>query len=58
MKDYLDDYFRILTGRMAFKGWISAADTTGFRPDVKLKGPALRMIMPNDTLMPEAVEEE
>lgn len=58
LKDYLDDYFRILTGRMAFKGWISAADTTGLRPDVKLKGPALRMILPDDTLAPEPVTEE
>jgi hypothetical protein len=58
LKDYLDDYFRILTGRMAFKGWISAADTTGLRPDVKLKGPALRMILPDDTVTPEPLMDE
>ncbi len=53
LKNYLDDYFRILTGRMASKGWITSADTSGLLPDVKLKGPALRMIVPVDTLFTE-----
>lgn len=57
LKPYLDGYFRILTGRMAMKGWISPADTSGLLPDVKLKGPALRMVVPNDTIVLEPEEE-
>ena len=53
MKPYLSGYFKILTGRMASKGWINAIDTSGLLPDVKLKGPALRMIIPSDTIIPE-----
>jgi membrane peptidoglycan carboxypeptidase len=54
LKPYLAGYFRILTGRMAFKGWISPQDTTGLQPNVKLTGPALRMVVPVDTVIDEA----
>ena len=57
MKPYLSGYFKILTGRMAYKGWINSVDTTGLLPDVKLKGPALRMIVPIDTLLPKEDDE-
>lgn len=57
LRDYLSGYFRILTGRMAYKGWINAADTTGLLPNVKLTGPALRMVVPADTLPPDAEDE-
>ncbi len=57
LKPYLSGYFRILTGRMASKGWISSVDTSGLLPDVKLKGPALRMIVKSDTITPESDDE-
>ncbi len=57
LREYLSGYFRILTGRMAFKGWISPQDTTGLVPNVKLTGAALRMVVPVDTL-PADTEEE
>lgn len=57
LKPYLSGYFRILTGRMATKGWISTVDTSGLLPDVKLKGPALRMIVPSDTIISEPDDE-
>ncbi|HLP20038.1 MAG TPA: biosynthetic peptidoglycan transglycosylase [Chitinophagales bacterium] len=57
MKSYLSGYFRILTGRMAYKGWITPVDTTGLQPNVKLTGPALKMIVPVDTVIPEREEE-
>ncbi len=57
LKPYLSDYFRILAGRMDFKGWITPVDTSGFLPNVKLKGAALRMVVPSDTvIMPEEEE--
>jgi membrane peptidoglycan carboxypeptidase len=58
MKPYLSGYFRILTGRMASKGWINPVDTIGLQPDVKLSGPALRMIVPADISIPEGEEEQ
>jgi len=56
LKSHLSGYFRILTCRMAYKGWISSVDTSGLVPDVKLTGPASRMILPTDTI--PAIEEE
>jgi hypothetical protein len=56
MKPYLSGFFRILTGRMAFKGWITPVDTSGLLPNVKLKGEALRMVVPSDTLFLEEEE--
>jgi hypothetical protein len=58
LKSYLSGYFRILTERMSYKGWIDATDTTGLRPDVKLKGPALRFILPEDTFSEPLLPEE
>ena len=49
LRSYMSGYFKILTSRMAGKGWISEIDTTGLLPEVKLKGPALRMVLPNDS---------
>ncbi len=57
LKPYLSGYFRILTGRMASKGWISSVDTSGLLPDVKLKGPALQLVVPTDTIIPQEEEE-
>lgn len=57
MKSYMSGYFRILSERMASKGWIAPTDTSSTLPDVRLKGAALKFILPNDTIeMPEDEE--
>ncbi len=56
LRPYLSGYFNILSRRMVFKGWITEADTLGLRPDVELKGRALQLIVPADSL--PAVNEE
>lgn len=53
LRSYLSNYFRILSGRMVRKGWIAPSDTINLLTNVKLKGPALRMVVPNDTLLPD-----
>ncbi len=54
----LNDYFRILSQRMLYKGWLTANDTIGLKADVKLKGAALHFILPNDSLAAPLNEEE
>ncbi len=57
LKSYMSGYFKILTGRMASKGWILSTDTSSLSPDVKLKGGAMKFILPNDTReIPESDE--
>lgn len=57
LRSYLSSYFRILSGRMVRKGWIAPSDTINLVPNVKLKGPALLMVIPNDSLLPEFTNE-
>jgi hypothetical protein len=57
LKPSMAGYFRILSGRMASKAWISSSDTTGLLPEVKLLGPALRFILPADSLPPQQEED-
>jgi membrane peptidoglycan carboxypeptidase len=56
LKPQMGGYFRILTERMASKGWIATGDTFSVLSDLKLKGAALKFILPNDSL--EIPEEE
>lgn len=58
LRNYLSNYFRILSGRMVRKGWIAPSDTINLVPNVKLKGPALLMVIPNDSLPPDFTNEE
>lgn len=57
MRSYMNGYFRILSGRMAYKGLISATDTIGLAADVKLTGPALRLIVPLEDSLQIPLEE-
>jgi hypothetical protein len=50
LRSYMHSYFRILSGRMASRGLIPPIDTAGFVPNVQLKGRALRMILPSDSV--------
>ncbi len=58
LRNSLSNYFRILSGRMVQKGWIAPSDTINLVPNVKLKGPALRMVVPNDTLLLDFTNED
>jgi hypothetical protein len=49
-KAYLNDFFKIITQRMASKGWINENEAGETMPALKLKGPAIRMILPADSL--------
>lgn len=50
LKPYLNSYFHTLGSRMAVKGWISQSDTAGLLAEVQLRGPAIKMILPNDSV--------
>lgn len=54
----LSNYFKILTGRMVIRNVLAPEDTVGLRPEVALRGPARRMVMPADSLPEEPAEEE
>lgn len=53
-----DNYFRIITERMVMRGRIQPSDTIGATAGVLLKGPALQMIVPADTMDAMPQEEE
>jgi hypothetical protein len=57
LKPSMEGYFRILSTRMASKGWIRSSDTTGLLSGVKLRGPAMRLILPADSI-PQEMEED
>jgi hypothetical protein len=49
----LSNYFKILTERMVIRNVLNPADTIGLRPDVTLRGAALRMVVPGDSIPTE-----
>ncbi len=54
LKPTLSGYFRVITSRMAGKGWITPSDTTNLLTHVKLNGPARYLILPNDSINAES----
>ena len=44
------DFYRIVSGKMLNKGWISASDAQKLVPDVELRGPARLLLKKGDTL--------
>lgn len=50
LKPYLASYYRIITNRMLSKTWITPLDTFNLEPQVKLKGPASKYVMPADSV--------
>lgn len=46
LRPHLADYFQLLAKRMVVRGRISAADTIGLTPEIKLTGPAAQMVAP------------
>lgn len=49
LKPYLASYYRIISNRMLAKTWITPLDTFNLEPQVKLKGPALKYVVPIDS---------
>jgi hypothetical protein len=49
----MSSYFKILTERMVLRNVLDPNDTIGLRPEVALRGPALHMVVPSDTIIPE-----
>jgi hypothetical protein len=56
LKSYMTDFFKLLTARMAKHGWVNEQDTTN-NYNLKLTGPAQRMVLPNDTILIPTDEE-
>ena len=52
IKGYMGDFFKIIANRMVLRGYLSERDTINFVPHVKLRGPAMQMVMPADSLEP------
>lgn len=56
LKPYLASYYRIMTNRMLAKTWITPLDTFNLEPQVKLKGPALKYVVPQDSSAADTLE--
>ena len=52
IKPYMSDFFKIIQGRMVLRGYLTVGDTANFVPHVKLTGPALKMVVPVDSVAP------
>ena len=50
IKGYMADFFKIIEGRMAMRGYLNERDTANFIPRVKLSGPALQFVVPIDSV--------
>jgi hypothetical protein len=55
LRPSMGSYFKTLTTRMVWRGVLDPSDTIGLRPIVSLKGPALHVVSPRDSI---AVENE
>lgn len=53
LRQSMSSYFKILTERMVLRNVLDPNDTIGLRPEVMLRGPALHMVVPSDTIVPE-----
>lgn len=49
-------FYRLVSGKMVNKGWISPEDTVKLIPDVELKGPARLMLKKCDSIPPDSLE--
>ena len=44
LKENLEEYYRLIAGRLAKKGLISESEAAGIQPDIQLTGPAKDII--------------
>lgn len=54
----LSNYFKILTERMVIRNVLAPEDTVGLKAEVTLRGPAMRMVMPADSLPQDTPDDE
>ncbi|HWB62641.1 MAG TPA: biosynthetic peptidoglycan transglycosylase, partial [Chitinophagales bacterium] len=52
VKGYISDFSHLLVNRMFMRNLLTPADTTGFTPNIELKGIALQMVVPADSIIP------
>jgi hypothetical protein len=50
LRESAKDFFILVAGKMAGKGWITAGDAEKLVPEITLKGPARNMLKSNDTI--------
>jgi hypothetical protein len=56
LKPFLSSYYRTISNRMLAKTWITPIDTFNLQPQIKLHGPALKYVIPADSLIPDPLE--
>lgn len=50
LRDYLQSYYSLVSGKMLRKEWITQEEYDKLRPEVELKGPAKGMVLPADSI--------
>lgn len=59
LREHLQGYYELVSSKMLKKEWITQHDYDQLKPEVELKGPALKMLTPSDTIpASENAEEE
>jgi hypothetical protein len=58
LKPYLTEYYKLMAIKMLAKGFITEAEAAGLTPNVKLTGPALKMLIHNDTIPQDSITVE
>lgn len=56
LRSSLGGYFKTLTTRMVWRGVLEQSDTIDLKPEVTLKGNALHLVLPKDSMLPEGDE--
>lgn len=58
LRPFLTGYYKLISNRMLSKTWITPLDTFNLKPEIQLKGEALRFIVPGDTLPHDSIPED
>lgn len=58
LREHLAGYYELVSSKMLKKEWITQRDYDDLRPEVELKGPALKMLTPADTEIAPEDEED
>lgn len=56
LRQSMADYYRLVSGKMLAKGWITQKDQDRLIPDVELKGPAKQLLLKKDPLPAESLQ--
>lgn len=56
LKPYMENYFKLISGRLALREKIPQAEADSLQPVVRLKGPALEFVLPADSLPVDSLE--